>query len=192
MSDPKLDPIWLDTCVVIKVYNGDKIAEYFLKHLHDEGYELLLVPAANNELLDGNPLTMDVERPVWEPGPTESTRAALEALKLRLGITVDMSAGAIPMKTRSMYAMQGHRKADAIDRKILIAGKPKRLGYAKTLGNLSESDNLVVGQVVASAQARKVANPIMVTAETGEKGMLRWAHLFKVTAIKVPPSAEAS
>jgi hypothetical protein len=119
MSDPKLDPIWLDTCVVIKVYNGDKIAEYFLKHLHDEGYELLLVPAANNELLDGNPLTMDVERPVWEQGPTESTRAALEALKLRLGITVDMSAGAIPMKTRSMYAMQGHRKADAIDRKIL-------------------------------------------------------------------------
>jgi hypothetical protein len=43
MSGPvKLDPVWLDTCVVSNVNNGDKIAEHFLQLLHEEGYELLM------------------------------------------------------------------------------------------------------------------------------------------------------
>jgi hypothetical protein len=197
MSDPKLDPVWLDTCVVSKVFNGDKVGEYFLKLLRDDGHELLMVPAANHELLYGNPLTMD-GRAVWEQQPSEATRVALEALKTRLGIKVDLSAGAIPFKTRAMYAMQGHRPQNGMERPVdrdgnLIRDVNNRVlplkpsGHSSTLLNLSESDNLVLGQVMASAQARKVAKPIMVTAETGGKGMLTQAHLFKVTAIRVPP-----
>jgi hypothetical protein len=40
---------------------------------------------------------------------------------------------------------------------------------------------------MASAQVRKVANPIMVTGEKGLKGPLSQGHLYKVTVIKVPP-----
>jgi hypothetical protein len=111
MPDPvKLDPIWLDTCVVSNVNNGDTVAENFLKLLHEQGHELLVVPAVNNELLNGNVLTMNRKKPVWEQVPTEASRATLEALKVRLGINVDMTSGAIPRKTRALYAMQDHIK----------------------------------------------------------------------------------
>jgi hypothetical protein len=182
MSGPvKLDPVWLDTCVVSNVNNGDKIAEHFLQLLHEEGYELLIVPAVNNELLNGNPLTMKGNKPVWEQVPTEASRATLEALKVRLGIKVDTSSGAIPWKTRALYAMQGHIEPG----KDPKTGKP--LAVPRSLDAISESDSLVLGQVMASAQARKIANPIMVTGETGQKAMLSQSHLYKVTAIKVPP-----
>jgi hypothetical protein len=40
---------------------------------------------------------------------------------------------------------------------------------------------------MASAQARNVDNPIMVTRETGGKGMISQSHLYRVTVMKVPP-----
>jgi hypothetical protein len=136
MSGPvKPDPIWLDTCVVGSVGNGDKVAEHFFRLLREEGHELLLVPAANQEHLFGNPLTMNGKKPVWEQQPSAASRAALQHLMGRLGIKVDWKAGAVPRTTRVGYAIQDHVK------------RPKNLAVPKSLDNISESDSLGSGLI---------------------------------------------
>lgn len=179
------DPIWLDTNILARVANGDTALEALLRLQRADGHELLLVPAANNELLYGNPLTMhrsDATRnkSVVEQQPSPATRAKIELTKVRLGITVDMSAEALPSSTRVGYNMQDHVK------------RPKNLAVPASLNNISESDSLVLSQIMSSAQARRVDKPVMMTAETGRKGMIAQAHLYRVNVVTPPPTPPAN
>jgi hypothetical protein len=169
------DPIWLDTNIVARVANGDQALEAVLQLHRADGHELLLVPKANDELLYGNPLTMD-GRPVTEQQPYPARRVQIELTKARLGITVDMRAAELPSKTRVGYAMQDHVK------------RPKNMAVPASLSAISESDSLVLSQIKGSAQVRGVARPVMMTAETGGKGMISQAHIYNVTVVKPPPS----
>ena len=83
------DPIWLDTNVVDRVIKGDIAMERELRTLRSRGHALLMVPAANNELLNGNPLKMKRTKPVWEQAPTPANKVRMQNGMRRLGIALD-------------------------------------------------------------------------------------------------------
>lgn len=179
---PEPDPIWLDANVVARLANGqDPALENEVVKLRQAGHRLLLVPAANNELLNGNPLTMKRGKPVWEQVPSDASRVAIEKLKARLGITVDTSAATLVSSKRVGYTMQDH------------VPRPKNLAVPPSLDQISESDSLVLGQVKASAEARGIKNPVILTAETRQRGMISQASRYGVTsktvAVTTPPVA---
>ena len=170
------DPIWLDTNVVDRVIKGDIAMERELRTLRSRGHALLMVPAANNELLNGNPLKMKRNKPVWEQAPTPANKVRMQNGMRRLGIALDRAGFNLPQSTRVKYIMQDH-----------VPLKKGQTGPS-SVKNISESDNLVLAQIKASAEARGVKNPIMFTAEQGEKAMISQAHVFGVTPMTMPPN----
>lgn len=177
------DPIWLDTNVVARAANGDAGIESLLKLYRADGHELLLAPKANDELLYGNPLTItgkNAARPVTEMQPSPATRANIELTKARLGIKVDLRAGELSPSKRVGYALQDH------------VPRPKNKAVPASLDNISESDSLVLSQIMGSAEVRGIKRPVMLTAETGKKGMISQAQLYRVNVVKVPSPAQSS
>jgi len=138
------DPIWLDTNVVDRVIKGDIAMERELRTLRSRGHALLMVPAANNELLNGNPLKMKRNKPVWEQAPTPANKVRMQNGMRRLGIALDRAGFNLPQSTRVKYIMQDH--------------VPLKKGQTvpSSVKNISESDNLVLAQIKASAEARGV------------------------------------
>jgi hypothetical protein len=191
-----------------------------------EGVQLLLPPAANNELLYGNPLTMDPKLPATAQQPSEAARAQIRVLKQRLNVTVDMAGANVPQSQRVGDAMQEHVKPKLNDVPANVPRNPdgtvkhgrtpdgkwkvdnlppakannlvkvvpdpggkggpptSKIASHPSLDNTSESDRLVLSQIKAGAQARGVKNPVMITAETGEKGMISQAKVYGITARK--------
>jgi len=171
------DPIWLDTNVVDRVIKGDIALDAELRNLRRRGHRLLMVPAANNELLNGNPLKMKGTKPVWEQAPTPASKVRMQIELKRLGIELDMSSAKLSQETRVNYAMQRH-----------VPRKPTE-ALPKSLNNISESDSLVLSQVKASAEARGVQHPVMFTAEQGTKAMITQAHVYGVTPMTLNGNA---
>lgn len=165
------DPVWLDTCIVAQVANGDRGVEAELAAKRGQGHELLLTPQSNQELLFGNPLTMRPDRSVSAQQPSPHTRVVIQQTISRLGITVDMEAGKLPMATRVGYAMQDHVR------------RPRNVAVPPSLNNISQSDSLVLSQVKAGAEVRGVRDPVIFTAETGRRGMISQAGVYGVKAI---------
>ena len=188
--DQDKDPIWLDACTMAEVANGDGALFSELQQLREDGHELLLVPAANNELLYGNPLTMDGKRSVISQVPSPKSRVKIEIAKTMLGVQVDMEGANLGAGTKVIhssknggiyeydlgrsirvgYAMQDHVK------------RPRNLQVPNSLNNISESDSLGLGQLKASAEMRGVKNPVLFTTEKSAKAMRSQASVYGVTA----------
>jgi hypothetical protein len=209
------DPIWLDTNVLADIANGDTALEAELIALRRAGHQLLIAPAARNELLYGNPLTMDRLKPIAAQQPSPASRAQIELLMKRLDVTVDTAGANVPRSERIASAMQEHIKPKLDDPKLnpdrtpkltkaqaeeklvqvveydtrgnVVSRKPK-LESHPSLDSTSESDRLVLSQIKAGAQARGVKNPRMFTAETGQKGMVGQAKVYGITPMQRAPA----
>jgi hypothetical protein len=157
MTDPKMtDPMWVDTNTIIKVLRGDKIQEAELIRIRDvEGHQLLLPPKVNDELLNGNVLTTKPGQPIRMPSPAE--RARVEALKVRMKITLDMEGERVG----------GGQKTKMGPGRQIDVGQAERMdSHMNALYNFTESDALVLSQVKASAKVRGVEKPIIFTSDT--------------------------
>lgn len=169
------DPVWIDANVMAHVANGDAAWEAYLIQLRRSGRQLLMPPAANNEYLNGNPLTMKGNKPVHQQAPSASTRVRLEQLQRQLGVQVDMQGSKLSQAQRIDWATQQHVK------------RPKNQSVPSSLDRISESDSLVLSQVRAGAEARSVKNPVLLTAES--KAVVKEAHIYGVTAVNRPPTS---
>lgn len=157
-----MDPIYLDTNVLIALEKNDMALAGELVSLRNEGHKLLIVPAVRHEALYGNPLKKDA------PMVSPDSRAAIEQAMRIFGIEVDWSSASLPMNTRVGVTMQEHNAT-------------RKSGYAgPALRMISEADSLVLAQVKASAQVRGITNPTLLTTETGSKGMLSQAERYGV------------
>ncbi|HEX4227499.1 MAG TPA: hypothetical protein VHZ07_02435 [Bryobacteraceae bacterium] len=186
------DPIWLDTNTIINVVRGDHVLEAELTQLRKQGHQLLIVPAVQNELLNGNPLTMSGNKSVHAQAVGPKTRAETQMALNRLGVQVDMEAAKlgngqkIPTAGGKIDVGQSKRVGYAIQDHVK---RPKNVAMSPRLSNISESDSLVLSQIKASAEARGVKKPKMFTIETGNKAMVTQAYLYDVETIspKSPP-----
>jgi hypothetical protein len=165
------DPIWLDTNVVLRAIKGDLKMQGELKAFRDAGRELLIVPAVKSEVLNGNPLTMKSNKPVWEQTPNPGTKVAFATAMQKMGIKVDYDSRKIPRGTRVDYAMQEH------------VPLPKNVKTRPPLTNISLSDSLVLSEIKASAEARGIQKPQIFTAEQGNKAMITQSGKYGVEPV---------
>jgi len=108
----------------------------------------------NDELLNGNVLTTKPGQQVRVPSPAD--RASIEALKVRLKITVDMEGERVA----------GGQKIKMGTRWQIDVGQAQRMdSHMNALYNFTESDALVLSQVKASAKVRGVEKPIIFTSD---------------------------
>ena len=106
------DPIYLDTGVLAHIANGDTAIEAQVISLRAAGHQLVLVPKVHDEVLYGNPLTMDLRKlapgemptPVTAKQPSPAARARIQQLMKRLDITVDTASAGVPRNPRSTVA----------------------------------------------------------------------------------------
>ncbi len=166
------DPIWVDTCTLVLIGDGDFALELELKNLRSTGRDLLIVPAVRHELLHGNPLTTSPKRPVWEQAPSATERERRVRMLNRLGVKLDVATNRVPPKIRVGNVMQDH-----------LPRHPQDKSISKFIDTVSQSDGQVLSQIKASAQVRGVKNPIVFTAEEGNKAMVTKAHLYGVTSM---------
>jgi|HubBroStandDraft_4_1064222.scaffolds.fasta_scaffold141803_1 hypothetical protein len=85
MGNPS-DPVWVDANVIAGIGNGDAGYEASLNAQKAAGHKLLIPPKAYQEVLDGNPLTMDPKRPVQAQQPSPANKAKLVQVMQRLGV----------------------------------------------------------------------------------------------------------
>jgi hypothetical protein len=159
------DPIWLDTNTVQYAINGDAAINQQLATYRKADRPLLVPPAVANELLNGNVLTMKGSKAVWQQVPSPQLKTAMQTSMNKLGIQVDWSSNQVPMERRVEY-------------------------YGiKSVNKVSDSDRLVLGQIKASAEARGVAKPQMITGEGATKPMITEASKWGIESV---PTAKPS
>jgi len=155
-----VDPIWLDTNVVQRALDGDPAVNRQLADYRNAGRQLLVPLAVNNELLNGNVLTMKNDRPVSQQVPSVDLRNRMQTGMNRLGIGVDWSSTRVPQKQRVAYNVD-----------------------VKTSVKVEESDRLVLSQIKAGAEARGVAKPQMITGEGPTKPMMTQASNWGIESV---------
>ena len=72
--------------------NGDYVLASEMMAMRAQGRTLLIVPAVRNEILYGNPLTMNRNVPVSAQAPQAASRALAEKVMKQLNVQVDMEA----------------------------------------------------------------------------------------------------
>src|SRR6266436_3441603 len=168
------DPIWLDTNTLIFALKGDAAINRQLSEYRTAGRQLLVAPKVRDEILNGNVLTEDPTVASWTKRPYPE-KAALTATGMRkIGVELDLAGSKIPQPQRIDY--------------YGIAEDVKGV-------NVEPSDRLVLSQVKASAQARGIANPEMITDENKKHAMSihasRWGIRSVATAKPAPGSVPA-
>jgi hypothetical protein len=160
------DPVWLDTNILQFALDGDAAVNQQLATYRNAGRPLLVPPAVANELLNGNVLTMKGGKPVWQQVPSPQLKQAMKTGMDKLGVEVDWTSSKIPMSKRVEYSQ------------------------IKSANIVSESDRLVLGQIKASAEARGVAKPEMITGEAATKPMMTESGKWGITSVaKAEPAA---
>jgi hypothetical protein len=153
------DPIWLDSNIVIRALNGDPAINRQLSAFRKAGRQLLIPPTVARETLYGNVLTMKANKPVSAQSVSPELQAARRIGMDKLAIKVDMEAAKVPRSRLNGYY-----------------DIPAKQG-------VSASDRLVLGQIKAGAEARRVAKPQMVTAEKVTKPMRTQADKWGIEAV---------
>ena len=155
------DPVWLDNGVLDNALKGDAAINQQLVGYRKAGRPLLVVPAVEQELLNGNVVT-------GTSAPAPDFRKAMQQGMIKLGVKVDTLAGKLPPNTR--------------------------LKDLYTIGadNVSYSDRRVLNQIRASAQARGIAAPEMITTETGNKAMVSQSPKWGIRPVQAARPAPGS
>jgi hypothetical protein len=165
------DPIWLDTNTLIFALKGDAAINRQLSEYRRAGRQLLVAPKVRDEILNGNVLTEDPTVACWTKRPYPE-KAALTATGMRkIGVELDLAGGQIPQPQRIAY-----------------------YGIAEDLKgvNVEPSDRLVLSQVKASAQARGILKPEMITDENKKHAMSVHASRWEIRSVPTAKPAPGS
>jgi hypothetical protein len=161
------DPVWLDTNTVQFALNGDAAVNKQLATHRASGRQLLIPESAANELLSGNRHTMNPKRPFTQQMPSRQMRTAMETGMHKLGIEIDTRAKSFPQLKLFEYS---NIQKD----------------------NVSLSDRLVLSEIKASAEARGVAKPLLITGESSAKAMRAQAKHWGIESVPTAKPAPGS
>ena len=141
------DPVWLDTCALDNALKGNAAINRQLSEYRRAGRRLLIIQQSEIEMLYGNIYTLKKGKDYLKQVPSPEFREKMRTGLKKIGVEIDTKWRQIP--------------ASEVDSWVSIGE-----------GNVSISDRKVLAQVKASATARGIANPEILTAEQGEKGMV--------------------
>jgi hypothetical protein len=162
------DPVWLDTSTLIDALMGDPKLNDQLSQYRRSGRQLLVTERVETEILDGNALTQKSNKDVVKQVPDSKTREQVKKGMDKIGVEVDREASKIPPATRENYKKS-----------------------IKHWGNVSDSDRIVLSEIKASAEQRKIAAPEIITSEVPTKGLQKWSSewgIKSISAVKSPSS----
>jgi hypothetical protein len=129
--------IWIDTSVIGDIAGGDRDLEVVVKSL---GSPLFMTPKVQEELLFGNPFKADA------PPRTPAAAQLAKAVVSRMAIQVDTMGS-------------------EADRRALFENQFKFKKNRTAVRAIEESDAIVLSQVAASAKARGIAKPRLITTD---------------------------
>jgi hypothetical protein len=152
------DPIWLDTNTLDQALKGDPAINDQLSALRRSGRQLLVTERVETELLYGNDLTVKKNKPFAKQIPEPQFRAQMEKGMAKIGVEVDTSARSIPIERLYKYR-------------------------AIKATNVSESDRRVLSEIKASAEARGIAAPEVITVEKASKAMSAHSSAWGIKSV---------
>ena len=144
------DPLWIDSNTIIYISNGNTALEAEIIALAKQR-DIYYVPKSREEARIGNPLKTKKNKP-WQPNRLETTEVVDKTLE-RLPVKLDTAAtkeGLAEFRDRGFFSV------DKSGNKVVDVAR-----------GVSESDAVVLTQVAASAKARGVSNPEMLTSDVG-------------------------
>jgi hypothetical protein len=161
------DPLYLDTCALQQALNGNVSINNQLSQARQAGRRLLVVQQVEIEILYGNfhTLKFNSKKTFFDQVPPPDLREKKRTGMQRIGVEIDTKWREIPNSEYESWISIGEKNASISDRKVL-------------------------SQVKASAKARGLANPEMLTAETGAKAMANdnFTQKWGVKSIKAWPT----
>jgi len=158
------DPIWLDTNTLSFALKGDPGINLQLSKLRQGGRQLLVTQQVEIEILFGNIFTLKQNKAFLAQTPPPEFREYVRKGMKKVGVTIDTRWQEIPTAKLKEYE------------KILA-------------NNMSISDRRVMSEIKASAEARGIAAPEMITAETGTKAMANAPLMKKEWGVTSTPAA---
>lgn len=161
------DPLYLDTCALDAALKGNAAINKQLSQARQAGRRLLIIQQVEIEILYGNIHTLKNSPKktfldqVPPPDLREKTRTGIK----KIGVEIDTRWREIPASEYENWISIGKDNASISDRKVLA-------------------------QVKASAKARGIANPEILTAEVGEKAMAneKLTQKWGVKSVKAWPT----
>src|ERR1700722_15214458 len=161
------DPLYLDTCALDAALKGDAAINKQLSEARQAGRRLLVIQQVEIETLYGNIHTLknSPKKTFFDQVPPPDLREKKRTGMQRIGVEIDTKWREIPNSEYESWISIGEKNASISDRKVL-------------------------SQVKASAKARGLANPEMLTAETGAKAMANdnFTQKWGVKSIKAWPT----
>ncbi len=155
------DPIWLDTNTLLLALKGNAAINRQLSTYRQAGRQLLVVPKVRDEILNGNVLTENPEKACWMQRPYPQKAALTERAMQKIGVTLDLTGPKGPSAERLAYFETDVGK-----------GVP-----------VTDSDRLVLSQVKASAKARGISMPQMITDEKASHAMSAQARKWGIYSV---------
>jgi hypothetical protein len=152
------DPIWLDTNTLDQALKGDPAINDQLAGFRRSGRQLLVTERVETELLYGNDLTIKKNKPFVKQIPEPQFRAQMKKGMNKIGVEVDTRARSIPIERLYQY------------RSIKAT-------------NVSESDRRVLSEIKASAEARGIAAPEIITVEKASKAMSAHSSAWRIKSV---------
>jgi hypothetical protein len=188
MADPK----WIDTQTLSYVASGDTTLESELLAQRAAGVKFLIVPKVYEEATVGNPFS-NSKKAVAAVSPEREQ--AIKGAMQRLGAEIDRSGSSTDRLGDRQYERDGAgrelRDRVTLDQPGLVdrGWVVKKSGVTRSV--LSESDSLVLSQVAASARARGVSQPVILSADGGVRtNAERWG--VKAEARKSVPAPKGA
>ncbi len=145
------DPIWLDSSTLIDALKGDPALNDQLSQYRRSGRQLLVTEWVEKETLYGNPLTQKPNKDVVKQVPDDKTRDQMKRGMEKIGVSIDRDASKTPKAKTENYK-----------------------NSIKHWGNVGESDRIVLNEIKASAEARKIAAPEIITSEKPAQGIQKF------------------
>jgi hypothetical protein len=140
------DPVWLDTCALDNALKGNAAINRQLSEYRRAGRRLLIIQQSEIEMLYGNIYTLKKGKDYLKQVPSPEFREKMRTGLKKIGVEIDTKWREIP--------------TPELDSWVSIGAE-----------NVSISDRKVLSQVRASAKARGIANPEILTAEIDTKAM---------------------
>lgn len=159
------DPVWLDTCAVDNALKGNAAINKQLSEYRRAGRRLLVIQQTEIEMLYGNIYTLKKGKDFLKQVPSPEFREKMRTGLQKIGVEIDTKWREVPASEYENWVSIGEE-------------------------NVSISDRKVLAQVRASAKARGIANPEILTAEVGAKAMAneKLTKKWGITSVKAWPT----
>ena len=155
------DPLYLDSCALDAALKGDAAINKQLSEARQAGRRLLIIQQVEIETLYGNIHTLKKGKLFLDQVPPPDLREKKRTGMQKIGVEIDTKWREIPASEYENWISIGKDNASISDRKVLA-------------------------QVKASAKARGIANPEILTAEVDSKAMAneKFTQKFGVRSVR--------